>query len=123
MIKELKDVIKEILEDATQKSTFYQKADKEEGYPYTVFDFRRIGSDYGVDKFILEVNSWDNHETSSRIEKIMDDLETEVHANNIVTEIGSVTIYKGPREPVPDENKDIKRIREQFEMHVVGRRL
>ena len=123
MITELRNVLVKLFEEATEHDAYYQRADKKAEYPYSVFDIRRISIDSGIGKYVLEVNCWDHYDTNSRIVKMMEDIENAVHKQTIVTEFGSMVIYKGPWDPIEDDNKDIKRIREQMEMQVVGRRL
>ena len=38
-----------------------------------------------------------------------------------MTDSHLIRIFKGQRQPVTDPDKDIKRVREQFEMHVYER--
>ena len=123
MIIEWRNVIKNLFKEATKQDSYYQRADKEAKYPYSVFDIRRIGCDNGIGKYVLEVNCWDHYDTNSRVVTMMEDIEKAVHKQHIMTENGSMIIYKGNWDPVEDNDKDIKRVREQFEMQVVGRSL
>ena len=67
---------------------------------------------------MLEVNAWDQHPYYSRAESMMDSLESRLHRCNFMTGGYLIRIFKGARQNVPDPDKTIKRVREQFEMHV-----
>ena len=97
---------------------FPEEARKDVEYPYKVFSLRRISDEEGIQKYVLEINVWDQHQFYSRAESIMDALEHELHRCNHVTEQFLIRIFKGQRENVVDPDKSIKRVREQFEMHV-----
>lgn len=121
-MEELKDTVKKMLESGTDIPVFYQRAGKDEKYPYFVFECRRLSENSGIEQFVLEVNGWDQHPTSSRIEKKMDELEAAIHTMKHNNSDRVVVIYKGTKSPVDDEDKSIKRCREQFEMQVCERR-
>ena len=100
---------------------FAEKADKETPYPYKVFSAKRISEDDGRQIYSLEVNVWDQGQYYSRAESIMDALEKKLHRCNLLTEECLLCFFKGQRQPIDDPDKTIKRIREQFEMHVFER--
>lgn len=119
---QLRDTIEQLLREAVQAPVYYQRAPKGAKYPFYVFDFRLITKDNGVKKYTLEVNAWDQHETSSRIECGMDDIEAAADQNRIFNEDRMLITYTGAREAIDDEDKTIRRIREQLEMQVCERR-
>lgn len=118
----LKNTVKTMLESVTDIPVFYERAEKDARYPYFVFECRRLSGGNGVEKYVLEVNGWDQASTSSRIEAKMDELEAAIHTLKHNNRDGVVIIYKGPKAPVDDEDKSIRRCREQFEMQVCERR-
>ncbi len=52
---------------------------------------------------------------------MMDALEKKLHRTNHLTGEYLIRIFKGARQNVPDPDKSIKRIREQFELYVYER--
>ena len=117
----LKKAVKKVLEDAVKGSVFYESAPEDARYPYYVFEMRRLSEDGPVDKYILEINAWDKYNTSSRIEDGMDKIDSlDKHKEMHAKESFAFAIYKGEREPVEDEDKSIRRIREQMELMVIG---
>lgn len=90
-------------------------------YPYKVFSMRRLSDSEGFQNYVLEVNVWDKHQYYSRAESIMDELEQDLHRCNCITEDFVIRIFRGQRQNVPDTDKAIKRVREQFEMHIRNR--
>ena len=97
---------------------YYEEAPEGVGYPYMVFSTRRLSDSEGKQTFSLEINVWDQHEYYSRAESMMDALEGKLHRCNYMAEGHLIRIFKGARQNVPDPDKTIKRVREQFEMHV-----
>lgn len=111
------------LEKELEKLTgaFCEEAPKDAAYPYKVFSARRISEEDGKQTYVLEINVWDQNSYYSRANSVMDALEHELHRCNYMTDSHLIRIFKGQRQPVTDPDKDIKRVREQFEMHVYER--
>lgn len=97
---------------------FYEEAPKNAPYPYAVFIARRTGETDERQTYILEINVWDQHSHYSRAESLMDELEQKLHRCNHLTDKYLIRIFRGQRKNVPDPDKEIKRVREQFEMYV-----
>ena len=109
--KELERITGAFSDDATEKAV----------YPYAVFSARRISESDEKQIYNLEINVWDQHTYYSRAESMMDELEEKLHRCNEMTELFLIRIFKGQRQNVTDPDKTIKRVREQFEMHVYER--
>lgn len=118
----LDTTVKEILSSGTDIPVFIERSTKETKYPYFVFECRRLSEDSGIEKYVLEVNGWDQQPTSSRIKAKMNELEKAIHKLKHNDKDRTIIIYKGQKSMVDDEDKSIKRIRQQFEMHVCERR-
>ena len=97
---------------------FCDEAPKDAVYPYKVFSTKRISETDGKQTYSLEINVWDRNQYYSRAESIMDELEYELHRCNYITDSHFIRIFRGQRQNVQDPDKDIKRVRELFEMHV-----
>lgn len=108
--------LKKALEGLT--GAYYEEAPKEARYPYTVFSVRRISEEDGAETYSLEISAWDNSPYYSGAEDMMDTLEQKLHRCSFSTEQLLIRIYKGNRQNIPDPDKALKRVREQFEMKV-----
>ena len=75
---ELRDTLKALFETLTKRKAYYLEAPQGAEYPYIVFEPSRVTSESGIDKYDLEVNIWDSYATVSRIDAIMDTLESEI---------------------------------------------
>lgn len=115
---ELRDSVKRLLQGCTSAGIYYQRAEKDAAFPYVVFEIRRLGESDGIERCVLELNAWNQDMTASAIEDIMDQIEEGIHRNLQTEENRTYIIYRGPRQPVDDEDKSIRRIREQFEMQL-----
>lgn len=115
-MKTLKTVVEELT------GAFYEEAKEKAEYPYKVLSLKRIADTEGKQTYTLEINVWDRHPYYSRAESIMDKLEKELDGGSWLEEIGLIRIFKGQRQNVPDPDRAIKRVREQFELHFWERR-
>ncbi len=97
---------------------YHENAPRNAAYPYAVFTATQLGEDDGKQTYSLEVNVWDQNEYYSRAESRMDALEGKLHRCNFQGRGFLIRIFKGRRQNVPDPDKSIKRVREQFEMQV-----
>lgn len=100
---------------------FCEEAPEKVAYPYSVFSARRLSDSEGRMSYVLEINVWDQHRYYSRAESVMDELEQKLHRCTHITDDFLIRIFRGQRQNVPDTDKTIKRVREQFEMHVYQR--
>lgn len=119
---ELRDSLQELIRETTGKEAFYLEADRDVEYPYYVFEVRRLQSEGGMERCVLEVNAWDHHPTSSRIEEGMDALEYAFHGFKRMGASHCIVLHKGERQPVADEDKEIRRVRAVFDLTVCERR-
>ena len=100
---------------------YYMEAPEDAEYPYAVFELNRLSEDYERQSVILEINVWDSHKYYSRAEATMDDIEAKLHGHFQLSNNDVFYVFNGSRQPVPDDDKDIKRIREQFELYYYER--
>lgn len=112
----MSDDLKRELETLT--GAYYEEAPEGKGYPYAVFLVQRLSDDQGKQGYSLEINVWDQSEYYSQAEGMMDALEEKLHRCNHMTDKFLIRIFRGSRQNVPDPDRTIKRVREQFEMQV-----
>lgn len=116
---ELRKHIKAILDEYA--TSYYVNASDKAIYPYLCYEMRVINSEDNKSSYILEINAW-SKENTVVIDEIMDAVEKKLNFYKHVDENLLISTYKGQnREFVEDNDKTIKRIREQFEMQVYER--
>lgn len=108
--------LRKVLEELT--GAYYEDSPENAEYPYAVFSLQKLGEEEGIEKYILEINVWDQHAYCSRAEKMTDDLEKLLHRGIFYTENFLIRIFADRRQNIPDQDKNIKHIREQYEMKV-----
>ena len=96
----------------------YKEAPGEAKYPYMVFSAQRLSDDGGKQNYSLEVNVWDQNEYYSRAESVMEALEKKLHRCIHMSDKFLIRIFRGRMQDIPDLDKTVKRVREQFEMQV-----
>lgn len=111
--------LKRFLEDLLEG--YSDEAPDEATYPYKVFSIRKLIAEDGISFYLLEVNVWDKHKYYSRAESIMDELEKMLSKQVFNTEDLVIYTYIGQRDNIVDQDKQIKRVRGQFEMRVVSK--
>lgn len=100
---------------------YCEEAPENAVYPYKVFSARRVSEVGARQVYVLEVNVWDQDHYYTRAEAMMDGLEKDLHKHSFMAEGFLLRIFKGKRQNIPDPDKTIKRVQEQFEMHVYER--
>lgn len=108
--------LRKVLEELT--GAYYEEAQKNAKYPYAVFSMQRLGDEEGTEKYVLEINVWDQHFHYSRAEEMMDNIEKTLHRGIFCTDDFIIRIFKDQRKNIPDSDKTLNRIRAQFEMKV-----
>lgn len=111
----LKDELEEYL------GAYYVEAPEDAEYPYVVFELNRLSEDYDRQAYLLEVNVWDKHKYYSRAEAKMDELEGILNGCYELSTKDLFYVFNGQRQVVPDDDKQIKRVREQFELYLYER--
>lgn len=113
---ELRKDIQHLLRSIFEK-TFYRRADVDTKYPYLVYTIRDV-DDYKI----LEIDFWDEGSNTENIENIADKVEETLDEFIKTNENHSISIFKNnDRRWVDDENKNILRINESFQILYYGR--
>lgn len=113
---ELRKDIQHLLKSVFEK-TFYRRADSGIEYPYLVYTIRDV-DDYKI----LEVDFWDEGSNTENIENIADNVEEALDEFINTNENHSISIFKNDdRKWIDDENKNILRINESFQILYYGR--
>lgn len=118
----MKSYIEEMLENVTGFKAYEMEAPEDAAYPYIVFEARRLSVVDYIENFVLEINVWDKNKTYNRVNGITDKIEKALDHERNLNDKKLGIFYKGNRQAVLDEDKQIKRVREQFDMIVIERR-
>ena len=98
-------------------NVYFKIANEKKLYPHIVFNFRRIDlGDLWRQDYILEIDIWDKQDSSLRVDDLADSVENLLQAENLPQTNVLPTFYLIDRQDIPDEDKEIKHIRVQFQI-------
>lgn len=98
-------------------NVYHEIANEKKLYPHIVFNFRRIDlGDLWRQDYILEVDIWNKQDSSLRVDDLADSVENLLQAENLPQDNVLPTFYLIDRQNIPDENKEIKHRRVQFQI-------
>ena len=98
-------------------NVYFEIANEKVLYPHIVFNFRRIDlGDLWRQDYILEVDIWDKRDSSLQVDDLADQVENLLQAENLPQDNVLPTFYLIDRQNIPDENKEIKHQRVQFQI-------
>ena len=98
-------------------NVYYEIANEKKMFPHIVFNFRRIDlGDLWRQDYILEVDIWDKMDSSLQVDDLADQVENLLQAENLPQDNVLPTFYLIDRQNIPDENKEIKHQRVQFQI-------
>jgi hypothetical protein len=113
---DLKYLVQSKLETLTA-NVYHEIANEKKLYPHIVFEFRRIDlNDLWRQDYILEVDIWDKQDSSQRVDNLADQVENLLQAENLPQTNVLPTFYLIDRQNIPDEHKEIKHRRVQFQI-------
>ena len=98
-------------------NVYFEIANEKVLYPHIVFNFRRIDlGDLWRQDYILEIDIWNKQDSSLRVDDLADSVENLLQAENLPQDNVLPTFYLIDRQNIPDENKEIKHRRVQFQI-------
>lgn len=110
----LRDLILATLNNYT---VYYGQAPESAKYPYAVIEVRPYNTTVIPHDGIMEINVWDSYKTHSRADALMDNIEATLGEGNYYSDTyASFRAFSGQRQYVEDNDKQIKRVREQFQI-------
>lgn len=114
---ELRDLIKTALSDSSY-SVYEDEAPQSAKYPYVVFEVSRGSAEVYPFVGFLEVNVWDNYKTYSRVDSIMDLIESKLRNQYFKNDSVGFRCFDGDRSHIADTDKSIKRTKEKFMIRI-----
>jgi len=106
-IIKIRSDIQTFLESKTE-NVYYEKADKGALYPHVVFDLVNSTDDGTMERFVLEIDGWDDKEDTTDLETMMSVIDKGLHKRTVVVDDISLTFYRENRLTVHDDNPQIK---------------
>ena len=91
-------------------------------YPYIVYEIQDLLHEDGKTLAELEVNVIDYGTSTQAKEEICDHLQALMHKAKLMTAYQHVSIYRGLRQPVEEDDRLVRRSRLTFELHLHERR-
>jgi len=105
---EIKTAINELLESKHER-VYYQSAPKDATFPYLVFDLPNSTDDGSLERFVLDIDAWDNKKDTTEIETLIDSIDKGLHRKTIVVNDLSMTFYRENRLALRDDDPSIRR--------------
>lgn len=96
---------------------YHEIANENALYPHVVFNFRRLDlGDLSRQDYILEIDLWDKQDSSTAIDDLADTIENLLQGENFPQDNVLPTFYLIDRQTLPDEDRQIKHRRIQFQI-------
>lgn len=99
-------------------NVYYEQAPDNATYPYLVFDLTDIYHQDGKTLMELEVNVLDYGTNTASAELIADTLQETLHRADYINSFLQYRLYRGLRQKVEEEDKQLIRRRLTFELHL-----
>jgi hypothetical protein len=97
-------------------TTFLEDALQGTDYPYITFYLQTSFEDYQRERFVLEVNVWDNQDDTTRLEQMVTDIDALLHRmKHYEKDVLQTSIYRESRQMIPDPDPTIRRRRLVYE--------
>ena len=101
---------------------YYDQAPDNATFPYVVFDLLELTHEDGRTLMEMEVNILDYGTSTTTAEDIADELQSMLHKADYINAYIQYSIYRGLRQKVEEEDKQLIRRRLTFEIHMHERR-
>lgn len=113
----LRTELQKILKNVTA-NVEYEEANDSTPYPYVVYELTEVMHDYGKTLFELEVNVMDYSPKSRVVDALADNIQDALHKKYYIGNGIQFVSYKDRRNIVREEDKQVKRRRLLFEVHL-----
>lgn len=117
----LRQELTALLSEIDEK-VYFEKAPQKRPYPYIVFSLSEVLYGAGKTTYQLEINVIDRNEDSSIVELMADQVQEVLEQRYEMTKEIQFAVYRGLRQTVLEEEKEIVRRRMLFEVHLHERR-
>jgi hypothetical protein len=100
---------------------YFQIAPEGAAFPYLVYDLPNSTDDAVMERFVLEVDGWDNSKDTTAVETLMDSVDKELHRKTVIL-INSIsaTFYRESRLSLLDDDPRIRRRKYVYQVRTHG---
>lgn len=100
---------------------YYEVADNDVVYPHVVFDLVNSTDDGTMERFVLEIDGWDDNKDTTELETLMSEIDQALHRRTVVIDEISLTFYRENRLTVRDPNPNLRRRQYSYQVRVYGK--
>jgi hypothetical protein len=100
---------------------YFQHAPDKTTYPYVVYDLPNSTDDGLMERFVLEVDGWDDSKDTNGIETLMNSVDSKLHRKVLVVN-GELALifYRENRLSLPDDDPRIRRRKYVYQIRTYG---
>lgn len=99
-------------------NVYHLQAPDDEAFPYIVYEIRELSHDDGKTLIQLEVNAIDYGKNTAVVDNLADAVQSALHKYYYIDPFIEFAAYKGSRQSVQEEDKQVLRRRMLFEVHL-----
>ena len=114
---EMRKEITRLLKTLTA-NVYYDQAPDDATNPYLVYELMELNHDEGKTLLELEINALDYGTNTTPIENLCDEIQYLLHRLSYINAFIQFRVYRGLRQKVEEEDKQIIRRRLTFEVHL-----
>lgn len=114
---ELRKSLNSILKQYVDR-VYYEQSPDGATHPYVVFEMSELSHDDGKTLMEMELNVVDYGTDTSEVEELADTLQKNLNKMDYINAFIQFSVYRGLRERVEEEDKQIIRRRLTFEVHL-----
>lgn len=98
----------------------FQDAPADSPYPYLVYDLPNSNDDGLMERFVMDVDGWDDSTDTTAIETLMSNVDQGLHRKVVVVEDIALIFYRENRIPLLDDDPRIRRRKYVYQVRTYG---
>ncbi|MFZ5352742.1 MAG: tail completion protein gp17 [Bacillota bacterium] len=100
---------------------YFQSAPQKADTPYVVFDLPNSIDDGSLERFVLDIDVWDDSEDTNTVETLIDSIDVDLHRKTInASNEFAFTFYRENRLSLVDDDPRIKRRKYIYQVRTYG---
>jgi hypothetical protein len=88
---------------------YFQDAPETATFPYLVYDLPNSSDDGSLERFVMDIDGWDDSKDTTALETLMDSVDKELHRKSVMLQNMAVTFYRENRLSLTDDDPRIRR--------------
>jgi hypothetical protein len=124
--KDIKSFLKSIhpnvtIDGESKSRVHYEVAPEDAPYPFLAYILNNSTDDGTTERFVLEIDGWDNQADTTALETLMSDLDAELHRRTVMIDDNlSATYYRENRLTIKDPDAQLRRRQYVYQVRVNG---